>query len=67
VELITTEKRAAYLRPKRLARLNSDTPARLYPRPGRMLDKRTNIENALRRSLIVARQHRASKASKAGN
>jgi hypothetical protein len=48
------------------ARLTSTAPARLHPRPGRMLDKRTNIENALRRSLIVARQHRASRASKAG-
>jgi hypothetical protein len=66
VELIRTENRAAYHAPKRLARLNSTTPARIHPRPGRMLDKRANIENALRRSLIVARRHRASKASKAG-
>jgi hypothetical protein len=66
VQLIATPKRAAYLAAKHLERLMSTTPARLHPRPGRMLDKRINIENALRRSLIVARQHRAAKASKAG-
>jgi hypothetical protein len=63
---VRTEKRHAVTAPPRIERLNSDIPARLHPRPGRMLDKRTNIENALRRSLIVARQHRASRASKAG-
>jgi hypothetical protein len=43
--------------PKLLARLNSDKPARLHPRPGRMLDRRAHLEFALRRSLIVAREH----------
>jgi hypothetical protein len=57
VELIRTEKRAAYTAPRRLARLHSDTPARLRPRPGRMLDKRANLEFALRRSLLVQRRH----------
>jgi hypothetical protein len=56
VELIRTENRAAYHAPKRLGRLNSDTPARLNPRPGRMLDRRANMELALKRSLIVARR-----------
>ena len=55
VELIRTENRAAYHAPKRLARLNSGTPARVHPRPGRMLDRRANIELALKRSLIVER------------
>jgi hypothetical protein len=57
VELIRTEERAAWHALNRIERLNSATPARLHPRPGRMLDRRANIENALRRSLIVARQH----------
>jgi hypothetical protein len=66
VQLIATPKRAAWHAAKRLARLTSMTPARLHPRPGRMLDKRPNIENALRRSLIVARRHRVAEAKKAG-
>jgi hypothetical protein len=57
VELIATHKRAAYHAPRILARLNSDKPARLHPRPGRVLDRRARIEARLRRSLIVARQY----------
>jgi hypothetical protein len=58
VELIETPKRAAYIAPKLLARLNSETPARLHPRPdGSMLDRRANLEFALRRSLLVQRRH----------
>jgi hypothetical protein len=56
VELIRTEKRAAYIAPRILARLNSATPARLHPRPGRMLDRRAKLELALKRSLIVERK-----------
>ncbi len=55
VELIRTEQRAAYHAPRILARLNSSVPARLHPRPGRMLDRRPILEAKLRRSLIVAR------------
>jgi hypothetical protein len=66
VQLIRTENRAAYHAPRILARLNNDKPARVHPRPGRVLDRRTNIENALRRSLIVARRHRAARAAKQG-
>jgi hypothetical protein len=57
VELVRTERRAAWLTPKRLARLTSASPARLLPRPGRTLDRRPNLEAKLRRSLIVARQY----------
>jgi hypothetical protein len=57
VQLIRTEKRAAYHAPRILSRLNSTSPARLHPRPGRKLDRRANLEFALRRSLIVAREH----------
>jgi hypothetical protein len=56
IELIPTAARASHTVPRRLARLASQAPARLYPRPGRMLDRRTHIEAALRRSQIVARQ-----------
>src|ERR1700722_3124917 len=49
-------KRAALTAPKRIERLNSDIPARLHPRPGRMLDKRANLELRLKRSLIVQRR-----------
>jgi hypothetical protein len=49
-------KRTALTAPKRIERLNSDTPARLHPRPGRMLDKRANLELRLKRSLIVERR-----------
>jgi hypothetical protein len=56
VELVRTERRAAWPTPKRLERLRSNAPARLNPRPGRMLDRRVNMELALKRSLIVARR-----------
>jgi hypothetical protein len=56
VQLIRTERRAAYHAPRILARLNATTPARIHPRPGRMLDRRANLEAKLRRSPIVARE-----------
>lgn len=56
VELIATPARAARIVPKLLARLTSSSPARLHPRPGRMLDRRSRLEAKVRRSLIVARQ-----------
>ena len=52
VELVRTERRAALLTPKRLERLKSNAPARLHPRPGRMLDRRVNLEARLKRSLL---------------
>ena len=54
---IRTEKRHAVTAPPRLAVLNSDTPARVNPRPGRKLDRRRNLEFALKRSMIVSRKH----------
>jgi hypothetical protein len=66
VELVRTERRAAWLTPKRLGRLKSDVPARLHPRPGRMLDRRANLEFALRRSRIVARKHGVDRAKDQG-
>jgi hypothetical protein len=53
---VRTEQRHAVTAPGRLARLNSDGPLRVHPRPGRTLDRRANLEAKLRRSLIVARQ-----------
>ena len=66
VQLIRTERRAAYHAPRILARLNSNTPARLFPRPGRMLDRRANLEFALRRSRIVARKRGVDRAKDQG-
>jgi hypothetical protein len=57
VQLIPAHKRAAYHAPRLLARLASASPARLNPRPGRVLDRRPRLERSLRRALIVARQH----------
>ena len=57
VQLIATHKRAAYIAPRLIARLNSSSPARLNPRPGRLLDRRPRLEAKLRRTLIVARRH----------
>jgi hypothetical protein len=64
VELVRTESWAAWLTPKRLERLKSNAPARLHPRPGRMLDRRANMELALKRSLIVARRAKIAQFEK---
>jgi hypothetical protein len=57
-QLIPTAHRAAYTAPRVLARLNSPSPARINPRPGRMLDRRALLERGLKRSLLVARRAR---------
>jgi hypothetical protein len=57
VQLIATHKRAAYIAPRLIARLTSTEPARLHPRPGRMLDRRVKLELSLRRASIVVRQY----------
>jgi hypothetical protein len=61
---VRTDRRAALLTPKRLERLKSEAPARLNPRPGRMLDRRANIELALKRSLIVERRAKIAQFEK---
>jgi hypothetical protein len=53
---VRTETRHLVTAPPRIALLNGDKPARVNQRPGRKLDRRTNIEAKVRRSLIVARQ-----------
>jgi hypothetical protein len=63
---VRTEKRHAVTAPPRLVMLNSDTPARIHPRPGRVLDRRANLEFALRRSRIVARKHGVDRAKDQG-
>ena len=63
---VRTEKRHLVTAPPRLARLNSDRPLRVHPRPGRMLDRRANLEFALRRSRIVARKHGVDRAKDQG-
>jgi hypothetical protein len=57
-----TEKRHLVTAPPRIARLNSERPLRVHPRPGRTFDGRANIEFALRRSRIVARKHGVDRA-----
>jgi hypothetical protein len=54
---VRTEKRHTVTASPRLARLSSDKPARVNPRPGRTFERRANLEARLRRSFIVARQH----------
>ena len=61
-----TAKRHAVTAPPRLAMLNSDAPARIHPRSGRKLDRRANLEFALRRSRIVARKHGLDRAKDQG-
>ena len=63
---VRTEKRHTVTAPPRLAKLNSDKPLRVHPRPGRTLDRRSNIEFALRRSRIVARKHGVDRAKDQG-
>jgi hypothetical protein len=63
---IRTEKRHTVTAPPRIALICRDTPMRVNARPNRVAERRVNAENALRRSLIVARAWRAAKASKAG-
>src|SRR5271165_6692831 len=48
-------RRAAHRVPKLLARLQSQESARLRPRPGRTMDRRANLEIALRRSMLAVR------------
>jgi hypothetical protein len=57
VELIATSQRAARVVPGLIARLTAPSPARLHPRAGRTLDRRSRLEAKVRRSLIVAREH----------
>jgi hypothetical protein len=63
---VRTEKRHTVTAPPRLDRLKSDRPLRVHPRPGRMLDRRANIEFGLRRSRIVARKHGVDRAKDQG-
>jgi hypothetical protein len=63
---VRTEKRHTVTAPPRLAVLNSDKSPRLHPRRGRMLERRANIEFALRRSRIFARKHGVDRAKDQG-
>jgi hypothetical protein len=65
-QAVRTEKRHLVTTPTRLAMLNSDRPLRVHARAGRTIDKRANIEFALRRSLIVARKHGVDRAKDQG-
>jgi hypothetical protein len=63
---VRTAKRHLVTAPPRLAVLNSDRPLRVHPRAGRTIDRRANIEFALRRSRIVARKHGVDRAKDQG-
>jgi hypothetical protein len=54
VECLSEPKRAAQ-RVARLAAMLSGGPARLHPRPGRTVDRRSRLEVSLRRAKIVVR------------
>jgi hypothetical protein len=55
---MSVRQRAEVRVPKLLARLNSATPARLHPRPGRTMDRRARLENSLRLAQLTLRRHR---------
>jgi hypothetical protein len=61
---VRTENRRAVTAPPRLTQLNSERPLRVHPRPGRMLDRRANMELALKRSLIVERRTKVAQFEK---
>jgi hypothetical protein len=61
---VRTENRRAVTAPPRLTQLNSERPLRVHPRPGRMLDRRANMELALKRSLIVERRAKVAQFEK---
>jgi hypothetical protein len=48
-----------------IAQLDNPEPARLHPRPGRMLDRRLQLESSLHRNLHYMRAQRLVKAAKA--
>jgi hypothetical protein len=54
---LSKPERAAYAVSRLKARLMSDTPARLHPRPGRRLDRRSHFAAALWRAEYVAARH----------
>jgi hypothetical protein len=56
VECLSKPKRAAQ-RVERLEALLSGGPARLHPRPGRTVDRRSRLEVSLRRAKVVLRSH----------
>jgi hypothetical protein len=64
VEDLTKPERAAHVASRLKARLAGAAPARLNPRPGRMLDRRANLELRLKRSLIFARRAKIAQFEK---
>jgi hypothetical protein len=62
VELARNEERVLITAPALLAMLSK--PARVHPRPGRMFDRRANMELRLKRSLLVERQAKITQFEK---
>jgi hypothetical protein len=61
---VRTERCHLVTAPPRIARLNSDKALRVHARPGRMLDRRANMELVLKRSLIVERRAKIAQFDK---
>jgi hypothetical protein len=55
---MSPRRRAEVSVPKLLARLERAKSSRLYPRPGRGLERRASLENSLRLAQLVLKQHR---------
>jgi hypothetical protein len=53
VENLSLRERAAHVASRLRARLNSASPARLNPRPGRVLDRRSQLQGTLRRAELL--------------
>jgi hypothetical protein len=65
VEPMSIYKRAAHRIPKLIAQLNNPEPARLHPRPGRTMDRRSRLEVALSASMLTLRKGRLRGLAKA--
>jgi hypothetical protein len=57
VEDLSKPERAIYVAPRLKARLASEVPARVHPRPGRKLDRRFRLTMALRRVEYLAARY----------
>ena len=64
VEDLSRPDRAAHVASRLKVRLTSASPARINPRPGRILDRRPNLELAFKRSRIVERRAKIARFEK---
>jgi hypothetical protein len=57
--------RGAHRIPRLIAQLDNPEPARLHPRPGRAMDRRSRLEVALSASMLTLRKGRLRGLAKA--